>query len=114
MLYNTELKIAVKDIDNRYNSVDISIFELDSSRKHLPNFQSKIIKAKEIRVKVKCPICGECHESKYGLSDLIKKQMLIGGCEITGTPIYFVGTPLKVNKYINKYNEINNKIYAML
>ncbi|MDP4088937.1 MAG: hypothetical protein Q8930_06660 [Bacillota bacterium] len=114
MLYNTELKIAVKDTDSRYNTMDISIFELANSVEHLPNFQSSITRSKEVSVKVKCPICGECHENRYKLNDLIKKQMIIGGCESTGIPIYFVGKPLKVTKYISRYNEINSAVYAML
>lgn len=114
MLYNTELRIAIKDVENRYNSMDTSVFQLENFENHLPNFQLRITKPKEIDIDIKCPICGECHESKYSLSDLIRKQMIIGGCEVTGLPIYFIGKPIKVSKYINRYNEINNKIYAML
>lgn len=114
MLYNTELKIAVKDMESRYNMVDTSIFELKSAGKSLPDFQVELMKSKEIQVEVKCPICGERHETRYGVRELLRKQLIIGGCELTGTPIYFLGKPIKISKYINKYNEINNKIYAML
>jgi hypothetical protein len=114
MLYNTELKIAVKDMESRYNMVDTSIFEIESTSKHLPNFQSKLLRSKEIQVKIKCPICVEYHETKYGIRELLKKQLVIGGCELTGTPVYFLGKPMKISKYISKYNEVNNKIYAML
>ncbi|WP_163192869.1 hypothetical protein [Clostridium thermarum] len=114
MLYNTELKIAVKDTESRYNMIDTSIFEIESTSKHLPNFQSKITKAKDVYVKVKCPICGEYHEAKYKISDLLKKQLVVGGCELTGSPIFFVGKPMRINKYISKYNEVNSKLYAML
>lgn len=114
MLYNTELKIAFKDTDSRYNMVDTSIFELASTSEHLPNFQSKITKSKEIQVKIKCPICGDYHEARYGIRELLKKQLIIGGCEVTGSPVYYLGKPIKISKYISKYNEVNNKIYAML
>lgn len=114
MLYNFDIRIAVKNSINCYKSYDISIFKLKSISDYLPNVNVKITKSKGVFVRYNCPICGEQHENSYNIKDLLKKQLIIGGCDVTGSPIYFIGQPMKVNKYISKYNEINSKVYAML
>ncbi len=114
MLYNFVIRLAVKDLSNCYKSYDLSIFKLKSISDYLPNINVTITKAKRILVRYNCPICGEEHEISYNIKDLIRKQLIIGGCDITGSPVYFIGQPIKVSKYISKYNEINSKIYAML
>lgn len=114
MLYNFDIRIAVKDSRNCYKSYDLSIFKLKSISDYLPSVNAKINRSKKIYVRYNCPICGEEHECNYNIKDLLRKQLIIGGCDITGSPVYFIGNPIKVSKYISKYNEINNKVYAML
>jgi hypothetical protein len=114
MLYSTEIKVAVKDVHSKYNCIDTSIFQMENTSKNLPDFQCKVAKAKEISITIKCPICGEKHEATYALNEFLKRQMIIGGCEATGMPVYFVGKPLRVSKFVNKYNEVSSRMYAML
>ncbi|SCN23866.1 hypothetical protein N3C_1535 [Clostridium sp. N3C] len=114
MLYNFDIKIAVKNSNNCYKSYDFSIFELESISDYLPDFNATINSSNKICIRYKCPICGEEHENNYNIKDFFRKQLIIGGCDITGSPVYFVGQPIKVSKYISKYNEINSKVYAML
>lgn len=114
MIYNTELKIAVKNCAGRYCSKDTSIFELTNVTEHIPSLYIAINRQREIVVKVKCPICGEEHKYTYNIKDLLKRQMSIGGCEITGEPVCFIGKALKVSKFISKYDMISEKIYAMI
>ncbi|HCW04010.1 MAG TPA: hypothetical protein DGK91_05415 [Clostridium sp.] len=114
MLYNFDFRIAVKDKKNCYKTYDVSIFKLKSISDYLPNINTITTRSRKIYVKYKCPICGEEHENNYSIKDLLRKQLIVGGCELTGSPVYFIGKPIKVSKYISKYNEINSKVYAML
>ncbi|MPN27628.1 hypothetical protein SDC9_175062 [bioreactor metagenome] len=40
--------------------------------------------------------------------------MVIGGCEKTGLPIFFIGKIDKVEEQVNKYRETRKEIYAMI
>lgn len=114
MVIDSVISVAFKNYIGQYDLKKLSIFEITSMSKYFELVNGVCTNNKEIEVKVKCPICGECHCYIYGISELIKGTMVIGGCEKVGSPIFFIGKTEKVEEKINKYIEVNKKIYAML
>lgn len=114
MLLDTDISIALKNHYGQYEIREISLFELDKIKNKFPNFEAKFNRNKEVNFRLKCPLCGEYHYYSYSINELLKRDMLIGGCEVFGMPIFFIGNGRKVHQRINKYNQINKSIYAMI
>lgn len=114
MVMDSVISVAFKNHIGQYDLKRLSIFEIRSMSKYFELVNGVYTNNKEIEVKIKCPICGEYHCYAYRISDLIKGTMVIGGCEKVGSPVFFIGKTEKVEEKINKYIEVNKKIYAML
>lgn len=114
MVIDSVISVAFKNYIGQYDLKRLSIFDITSMSKYFELVNGVCTNNKEIEVKVKCPICGEYHYYTYGISELIKGAMVIGGCEKIGSPVFFIGKTEKVEEKINKYIEVNKKIYAML
>lgn len=114
MLCNTVLRIAVKNEMGQYDNKQISLFELYNIHEKYGNLEISNDRSKEIKFKIKCPICNRIHYYRYNLIELMRSEMVISGCEIIGIPVFFIGNSDKVIERINKYNEINKKICAMI
>lgn len=114
MVCNTALRIAVKNEMGQYEEKKINLFELYNIHEKYANLEINNNKGKEIKFKIKCPICGRTHYYRYNLVELAKSEMKISGCEIIGIPVFFIGDSDKVIERINKYKEINKKICAMI
>ncbi|MCY6355503.1 hypothetical protein [Clostridium sp. ZS2-4] len=114
MFIDSVISVAFKNYSGQYDLKKISIFEIVDMSKYFDVVDTVYTNNKEIEVKVKCPICREYHYYTYKINELIKGAMVIGGCEKVGSPIFFIGKTEKVEEKINKYMEVNKKIYAML
>lgn len=113
MLFNTDISIALKNFEGFYDLETFSIFE---TNKISENFTSLEIKNcnKIISFKVRCPHCGKYHNYKYSINEFIKKELIVGGCEILGLPLFYMGNYNKVNKKVSRHNNINKQLYAMI
>lgn len=114
MICNTNLCIAVKNELGQYETKNLTIFEINNIHEKYKNIELIENKNKEVKFKIKCPICNKYHYYNYSILSLMKNEMVIGGCELLGIPVFFIGNNEKVNERVNKYREINKKIYAMI
>ncbi|MFD3158272.1 hypothetical protein ACFIJ5_15720 [Haloimpatiens sp. FM7330] len=113
MVFNTNITIALKNYLNKYNVKTVSLFELEYVCKGFDYLRVKI-KKKEIIFEIQCPLCDQKHFYKYIISDLMKKDMLIGGCEVLNVPLFLVGKEDKIMEKVNKYEHINSEINKMI
>lgn len=114
MVYDTNISVALKTSMSQYNIQTISLFRQDEISRLLSSVRINRNKFSSITFQVKCPICGKNHMFNYKISDIIKYEMTIGGCDFCGTPIFFMGKDNKIQAHIGKYEEVNKKIYAMI
>lgn len=114
LMYNTELSIALKDNSGLYKMCSVSLFNLNEISKVFPRIEFKKMDNKELVFNVVCTFCGEEHRYTYSLCDLIKRDMLIGGCYVSGKPVFVIGKHSKIEGFINRHNEISKQICEML
>lgn len=114
MLIDTTISVAFKNSLWQYEMAETSMFNLTDVDKWFTNVEINLKSFKEIQLKVKCPLCNDYHYYSYSVSQLKRSSMVIGGCERIGSPVFFIGNKEKVEEKINKYKEVNKKIYAML
>ncbi|WP_138990623.1 hypothetical protein [Clostridium arbusti] len=114
LIYDTNLSLALKSEIGQYEIKKIVLFGINNSDTKFENLYIKYTGNREIKFKVKCPICHKYHYYTYKLEDFFKKTILIGGCEVLGDPIFFVGKTKQINERINKYMKIKNKVCAMI
>lgn len=114
MLVDTLITVAFKNSFEQYNLRRISVFEITNIDLYFNIIECKKINKKELKILIKCPICGENHSYTYKFNDFIKRSMVIGGCEKLGLPVFYIGNREKVEEKINKYKEIRKEIYAMI
>ena len=114
MLFNMDIAMAFKNMKGQYEIEKFSLFEIEKINKKFPSHEMKINKNKEVIIKVSCPLCGEKHYYKYNLSELLKREMTIGGCEILGIPVFYIGGKEKIEQRVNKYIEINKQLFEMI
>lgn len=109
-----DIVIAFKDIKAQYEIEKFSLFQMGKVNKIFPSCEVKINNGKEMIVKIDCPLCGEQHYYKYNLFELLKREMVIGGCEIIGSPVFFIGGKEKIEERVNKYREINKELFEII
>jgi len=114
LTFDTNIAMAVKDCNGRYNVVEMTIFELESIKTKFPSLNVELHKGNEILIELKCSLCGEYHSYHYNINELLKTNMLIGGCEQLALPIFFIGKNEKVIEKVNEHRQTAEKIYAMI
>lgn len=114
MLFNTEISIALKDSFGRYEIIDFSIFDFTKINNRYNWLQIKLNKNKQIVFNVKCILCGKNHYYRYSVCDIVKRDILIGGCEVLGIPLFYIGNKEKVLQKIGRYVESNSIISSMI
>lgn len=107
MLLGTNVSIAIKNSRN-YGVKSFSLFNCAELSENLSALQISLVNKTEVMIKVECEYCGGIHFYKYNLHDFIKKQLIVGGCEALGFPLFYVGKELKVRDTINKVNKIGD------
>lgn len=113
MVLNTNISIALKDFNGCYVLQKFSIFETNELNKSFSSLGVEIYD-KTLCFKVKCSLCGKYHYYKYNINELIKKGLTVGGCEVLGLPLFYIGRYEKVNQIVSRHNNINKQICAML
>lgn len=114
MLLDTNIAIALKESNWQYKIEDISLFSIENIGKTLKAMDIDTYRGKDVLIKVKCPLCDEIHFYNYHIANIIKKDIIIGGCDKLGVPIFFIGKKNTIIKRVQEYIQINNKIYAMI
>ncbi|MGE5626807.1 MAG: hypothetical protein ACM3X7_01690 [Solirubrobacterales bacterium] len=114
MILKTVKTIALKNSNGGYDIKNISIFRAEDFNVCFSLTHSKSCKGKKVIIKVKCPLCGNDHSYTYCTSDFIRRDLIIGGCEIMGTPLFYLGDENKVKDKINRINKYEKKIYAYI
>lgn len=114
MLINSSISFALKDPYGQYEIKEISIFEIENVNKPFPNMEINSKRNKELCFTMKCPLCTEKHSFKYNINEFFKREVVIGGCETFGIPLFYIGNHRKVHERIKKFNEFKNASYAMI
>jgi hypothetical protein len=114
LLFNTEVSFALKNTSGQYEIKDISLFEMERINKHFSDIEMHINRSNKLSFTVKCTLCGDYHSYSYNLNDVIKRDMVIGGCESLGMPLFFIGNKIKVHQRIKSFNEIRRSTWAMM
>lgn len=112
MLFDTKMCAAFKNISGKYDIKDFSIFEINKLNRNFTSVEAKANK-KTIVIKLRCPVCGEIHSYNYTVNDFVRREIIVGGCENFGIPLFYIGNDEKVRQHANKYNEICRQVYAM-
>jgi hypothetical protein len=114
LLYDTQISFALKNILGQYEINEFSLFEIDKISKKFPNLNISISRQKEVGFRIECPLCGEYHKYSYNLNEFVKREMVIGGCEVLGIPLFYIGNKFKVFQRVSKINEVNKNVSAMI
>ena len=114
MILDTNIAMALKESNGQYKVEELTIFELECMKSKFPCLHVKIRKGSEMLIKVKCSLCGEYHSYHYNINELLKTNMVIGGCEQLALPIFFIGKNEKVIKKVNEHRQTIEKIYALI
>jgi hypothetical protein len=114
VLINSNISFALKDACGQYEIKEISIFEIEKVKKFFPYVEINSKRNKELCFTMKCPLCSEVHLFKYNINEFFKREVVIGGCETLGIPLFYIGNHCKVHERIKKFNDLKNDIYAMI
>lgn len=114
MIFNAYISIAVKNFYDQYDVGSFSLFELNRVNESFTSLRVKLQNNKEILLRVSCPVCGNSHYYRYSINEFMKKKLTVGGCEVLGIPLFYIGNEDEVRKKVSKHNGINKKVYAMI
>ena len=111
MLLNTRISIAVKDNAGKYEISEVSLFQLNGFSINSLCFE---VTKNNITLRCNCPFCDEIHSYNYEVKKMLNRNLIVGGCESIGIPVFYIGKSIKVSQMVSRYNEVNEKIYAMI
>lgn len=114
MLLSTDVSVAVKNFYGHYDINKFSLFETNRINESFTSLKLKVQNNREVVLKVKCPVCGKNHYYRYSVNEFIRRKLIVGGCEVLGEPLFYIGKYDKVNQKINGFKNTNRKIYAMI
>jgi hypothetical protein len=106
--------MALKNSNGQYEVAELTIFEIESMNSRFPSLNIEIHKGNEIAIVAKCSLCGESHIYNYSINELLKRNMVIGGCEQLALPIFLIGKNNKVITKVNEHRQTIEEIYAMI
>lgn len=108
MIVDTLNKIAVKCSEcSKYTVVDLNLFKLKVPTNIMCECGNNIlkiyIKDNELILNISCIACDDVHSYAFNVKDIIKKQLLILSCPVTGMEIAFLGKKNYVDKVVDRY-----------
>lgn len=114
MILKTNKIIALKNQNGAYDIKNISIFSTEDFNVCFSLTHSRGSKGKKVIIKIKCPLCGNYHSYVYSISDFLKRDLIVGGCEFIGMPLFYLGDQCRVEEKIYKISKCEKKIYAYI
>lgn len=114
MFLDKNMSMALKNSWGQYKIEDFTMFRVEELNEKFSRLDIKLNRNGELKLKIKCPICGEHHYYSYSISELVKRDVIIGGCEVIGCPLFYIGNKDNVEGHINRFNEIKKQVYAMI
>ncbi|MGH4051884.1 MAG: hypothetical protein ACREVX_11150 [Clostridium sp.] len=114
MIFDTNIAMALKNSNGEYKIEQLTIFEIEKMKTKFSSLIINVNKGNDILVEVKCPLCNEDHLYHYNINELLKRNMVIGGCEQLGLPIFLIGKNQKIIEKVNEYKQITEKICALI
>ncbi|WP_368489528.1 hypothetical protein [Clostridium sp. BJN0013] len=114
MIFETNKCIVIKTPEGNHIVKNFSAFNLNKINENSTFLKVSFLNNKMVSLKVKCIFCENTHYYRYSIGDLIKKDMIIGGCDILGLPILYIGNCKMIEDEILKYTKVNTRIYAMI
>jgi hypothetical protein len=106
LILNSEISIALKNYCGKFDLIDFSIFEIGKINSRLELLKVNLVNHNVLLFKIKCPVCGNKHYYRYSICEFLKREILIGGCEVYGTPLFYIGNNEKIIKKVNIYNKV--------
>ncbi|NMM61564.1 hypothetical protein HBE96_02405 [Clostridium sp. P21] len=113
MLLDMDITIALKNFYGSYDIKSFSLFESSKINEKFPSLKLKTVN-KGISIEVKCSICGNFHCYRYSFYEIIKGDLIVGGCEALGMPLFYIGNYDKVKQKVDRCNNVNKSLYAMM
>lgn len=114
MILNANMSIAVKNFYDQYDIEVFSLFELNRVNETFTSLTVKVQNNKEVVLKISCPVCGNYHYYRYAIGEFVKRKLIVGGCEVLGVPLFYIGYEHEVIKKANRHNSINKRICATI
>lgn len=114
LILNTEISIALKNYCGQFDLINFSIFEIGKINYRFEPLKVHLVKHNVLLFKIKCPVCGNNHYYRYSICEFLRREILIGGCEVYGTPLFYIGNNEKIIKKVNIYNKVNSRRYQII
>lgn len=108
MVLNAYSRIAVKCSEcGKYNIVDLNIFQLKIPTSVRCDCEHRMFKAhiykSQLMLDIDCIACDEHHNYSLRLKEVMKSQMDIISCPLTGMEIAFLGKDVFVDEIVKRY-----------
>ncbi|WP_353505389.1 hypothetical protein [Clostridium sp. Marseille-Q2269] len=114
MIIQTELGIAIKNAFGKYELVDFSLFNISKINKYKLGLSANSINKNTIAITVRCHICNNIHRYNYNIDEFLKRETIVGGCEVLGMPLFYIGNKATIEERVYKQNRIFDKIYMLV
>ncbi|MCC9293683.1 hypothetical protein ACFHWD_05045 [Clostridium sp. MT-14] len=114
MILQTNISVAARNSEGKYDIKNFSVFDVNKINESFTSLKISLVNNKILLLSVQCELCGNIHYFRYNINYLVRKDIIIGGCEILGFPILYIGNYNVIKNKILKYNEIKEKIYALI
>ncbi|APH22748.1 hypothetical protein CF088_08030 [Clostridium botulinum] len=114
MIIQTELGIAIKNAFGKYELIDFSLFNTSKINEYELGLTINKSNKGSIVITAKCHICNNIHKYNYNIDEFLKREIIVGGCEILGIPLFYIGNKSTIEERVYKQNQIFDKIYMMV
>jgi hypothetical protein len=112
MILETERTVALKNNNGGYDISGISVFKEGGLNVSYTITLSKSKTGRSVTMKARCPLCGAVHSYRYSLHEFCLRTLIVGGCEFTGLPLFYLGEKARVQEKISRTSKIEKKICA--
>lgn len=108
-----EMVLASKGRDLSYNIQELNLFSLREKNQISKEVYINKKKNGDMVFSVFCNICEEYHLYNMPLKNLIKKNILVLGCNALGIPLIILGKKEDVENLVLHHNSVNYKLRAI-